>query len=166
MRKLDGLLERLDENAPRLGKVARNVIKFVRQKVWRKKTIIWAIVILLIVMPINCLHPACRRVSLNDIRWNSPPVEIEITFDGDTPIIIEGQHFHHLRGRLNSVFSRNREMLRTRGQPGDFRVRFRYDIRIFYALFIPVVDDWGGTATFWVDPALQDEVERMVRISR
>ncbi|MCL2842178.1 MAG: hypothetical protein FWE28_01750 [Oscillospiraceae bacterium] len=132
-----------------------------RKKTRNEKIIAWIILLLLIAVFIS--RVTNRQVALDDIRWNTRPVEIEIIFDEQEPILIPNrERTVALRGRLNSVFSRNREMLRERPQEGDFKVSFTYEIRVWYALFIPLVQDWGGTATFYADRSLMNEVMQII----
>ena len=125
------------------------------------KIIVGIVLVLLIALFIS--RTTNRQVALSDIRWNTRPVEIEIIFDDQEPILIPNrERTLALRGRLNSVFSRNQAMLRERPQEGDFEVRLRYEIDVFIALFIPLVQDWGGTATFYADRSLIDGVMQVI----
>ena len=117
----------------------------------------WIILILLIALTVN--HVTNRQVALSDIRWNITPVEMEIIFGDQEPILVtpDPQRF-----ALRVFFMQNRDMLREMPQEGDFKVRFRYEVDIWFALFIPLVQDWGGTATFYADRSLVPEILRII----
>jgi len=135
-----------------------------RKKKWLRKVILLTALILLVAAPIRCLHPACRRVALRDISWTTLPVEIEIFFDDQEPILIpSGEYYFSLRARLQPIFARNQDLLHETPLREDFRVVFTYEFRVWFILCYPSVQDWGGTATFYADGSLRGQVMRVLR---
>lgn len=128
-----------------------------RKKKWKRRSIAGIVLVLLIALFARCMPS--RQVALEDIRWNMFPEQIEIIFNDQESIrISSGEQSFPLRVELTSVFSRNRTMLCETPQDGNFKVRFEYNVRVFFALFIPLVQDWGGTATFYADASLEEEI--------
>ena len=109
---------------------------------------------------------ACRapeRRELKDIRWNNTPDEIEITFENQESILLPSrERYFSQRFRLRGLFMQNEHMLREVPQEGDFKVRFEYSFRVWFAFVFPLVQERGATATFYADASLEEEVREIL----